>query len=120
MREIKFRCWWKVGKEMEYWGLADRNYYAVTDSKNNCVVMQYTGLKDKNGKEIYEGDLIVLWEDDVAGIGVGEVKYSDDSEIGGHYYIDDGAGGVLFEDLTKLEVAGNIYENKELLNDKKN
>lgn len=116
-REIKFRAWNKANKVMhldldptsspQYTSL---NLY-LDRIQTACVVMQYTGLKDKNGKEIYEGDLvfdedgeysktcIIEWSNDNAkffGISVFDDEVYDMDEICG-------------------EVIGNIYENPELL-----
>ena len=81
-------------------------------------LMQYTGLKDKNGKEIYEGDIIfdcdvIKWCDKCIGEQVfwGDVCHNCD----GDYSL----GEIVSEiDLTKIteEVIGNIYENPELFN----
>ena len=61
MREIKFRCWDKEAKcfipqlqlENIFWDIINNKY------KNRFILMQWTGLKDKNGKGIFEGDIVI-------------------------------------------------------------
>lgn len=71
--------------------------------RDDLVFLQYTGLKDKNGKEIYEGD---IWEDDEGYLG--EIK---DSNYG--WIVTDLDS--LYDCLAYGKVIGNIYENPELL-----
>ncbi len=88
------------------------NEYTYISPSNVC---QYTGLKDKNGVEIYEGSVVKMH--DFCGHNVGEVLhkyyYSHDeyapSTFGYH------VGNVLLTPDHDVEVIGNIYENKELL-----
>ena len=135
MREIKFRAWdnknkkWLLGYEyhnlggfsmfgetvlMGEWSntldmfLFERNGYKNTD----LIVMQYTGLKDKNGKEIYEGDLSknyykgewvileVVWNP----LGMWSVKWKDGYL--NNYHLNS----------QRMEIIGNIYQNPELIN----
>jgi len=61
MREIKFRAWDKTDKIMlqPYSGcISDGKVFMSCKSGNEFELMQYTGLKDKNDKEIYEGDIV--------------------------------------------------------------
>lgn len=106
---------------------------------NDIKLMQFTGLKDKNGKEIYEGDIVKIdvkeWDDDwiktLRGI-TGEVKWVEEGceYWAGLIWDEKYGGGVEFLKLigeedwnggeemsgNKLEIIGNIYENPKLIN----
>ena len=84
------------------------NVYRFEDEK--VKLMQYTGTKDKNNKEIYEGDIVILNDAEEENRCVVKYKY-------GSYILVDGD---LRENLSNvedrfLEVIGNIYENKNLM-----
>jgi uncharacterized phage protein (TIGR01671 family) len=119
MKEIKFRAWDKENKEIYN---DFHQTYMFTDSindDNDYILMQYTGLKDKNGKEIYEGD-IVRYKNDFAMLGEPKkTDYTVEFKQGQFYPFitreqTDSIGywRMMGEDV---EVIGNIYEDKELL-----
>jgi len=114
-REIKFRVWSTFHDKKEFIYL---NKFTSKDLKScdNWKVMQYAGLKDKNGKEIYEGDVVRIWADpkDYNGYKghnyIGVVEW-DEFILG--FILSDGHG---LKDFEFIEIVGNIYENPELLN----
>lgn len=115
MREIKFRAWDKKQECMDYdfyvhsnGGIFDkaRTSYDTPnieiEEENNFEIMQYTGLKDKNGKDIYEGDII---ENDTC---IYQIEFKDG-------LFRDTDGFLLCDIYDYSEIIGNIYENQELL-----
>ncbi len=127
MREIKFRAWDKNKSKMwshdmlfrmdcsnEYPFLAlIKGYYAsgMLDPKDNMdvTVMQYTGLKDKNGKGIYEGDEFHLGDPRITYT----VVWHDTGFMGKQNGASSFVG--LSHWKNRIEIIGNIYENPELL-----
>ena len=113
MREIKFRGWDKTSKKMVNWNeLLDmnlKNIFIMQEKDTGIVLMKYTGLHDKNGKEIYEGDIVKIQDE----LCIVEYNYNafclkviDQTKP---------YGWVDFL-VYKCEVIGNIYENADLLN----
>ena len=121
MRIIKFRVWddnLKVlytpemdKEEKNLWRIS-ANGGDFTNSYDNGILMQYTGLKDKNGKEIYEGDLIKINNDKIMKISWSERFASfiidRDGWAFSHWF-----GESL--NSSECEVIGNIHKNPELL-----
>lgn len=135
MREQKFRVWHKENEEymngydvlLKYDGSVISRYTLAvfdTDMPVNVIIEQYTGLKDKNGKEIYEGDVV---EQFVCGVKnfkgkkcgrrtVWQVRWNEEECCFELHYL----SGSLFGDSMmalgeEYEVIGNIHENFELL-----
>jgi len=126
MREIKFRAWNEGHKKMfEVLSLFPPLNRLQLQGQNNAIplycvkLMQYTGLHDKNGKEIYEGDIIKttffdFYNGKAFKANIGHTCYGD----GCYFIMTDGhSSNILFRSLTadNLEVIGNIWENPELL-----
>jgi len=124
MREIdvRFRAWDKKNKKMVNvrqinWNDRGEIEYINGDEASNFVLMQYTGLKDKNGREIYEGD-IVKWQSVYVGVYVTEVGVVDFQHgcFGIKYKSHNGTNVFWsFTGKEDLEVIGNIYESPELI-----
>ena len=126
-REIKFRSWFENSKTMSLnFSLEDALKHEV-DYVGDCVFMQYTGLKDRNGIEIYDGDIITFHSDDDLedyGEEYWEVKFQNSTPVAWYSeneyrYLDRGIDSFSCEipEDWEINVVGNIYENKELRND---
>lgn len=108
MRDIRFRAW--DGKNMFY------NWINLAVVGTNFELMQFTGLIDKKGKEIYEGDIVQVKKDDWWRPSI-EFGWSKDDEYGwlmnykGQKHLITGVDRVA----ERFEVIGNIYENPDLL-----
>lgn len=136
MREIKFRAWDKtvnkmvdigemvVGLTTTAWikNAADDTSHMIVHGESG-EFMQFTGLKDKNGKEIYFGDILAtsndgkdgadVWKIETFGFTVIQEKHGELGVSFSNWAMDDNDNGVYWRDY--VEVIGNIYENPELL-----
>lgn len=136
MKEIRFRAWDTKRKQMWWFDLLWGNtaspgegwtgaLESPSENKrtsngrdnrtqidlNDKIIMQYIDLKDKNGKEIYEGDIIDLWGNYIVAFEVGcfGLQHPTNSNFISFADADNS------ERPIKLEIIGNIYENPELL-----
>ena len=123
MREIKFRAW--NGRAMEYGGFSVHACGGVVGSSLGKVedackdVMQYTGLKDKNGKEIYEGD-ILEWRNHFLEVLWGSCGWVLKSKVFSRFGLKGRQPCSEINTmgyLKKSVVIGTIYENPELIGD---
>ncbi len=125
MREIKFRYWYPESKVVVYPKGEDTfDRLVMSNRGEEYSAMQYTGLKDKNGKEIYEGDILRHYNE-FASLGepkefVREVKWDTYYGAGWNFGLSykDGEKRWSYPQPGDCEVIGNIYENPELLEEK--
>ena len=121
MKEIKFRAWDKENKKMVYSGTDDFWFMSFDNESigilgchniggdpdttiDSFELMQFVGLTDKNGKKIYEGDIVSS-----SNKGIKKVFWS---KLDCQFAID----GTYLYRMADIEIIGNIYENPELLN----
>lgn len=115
MRVLKFRAWDnRYGGHMISWPEIRENMNFLVLNTEGIIATQYTGLKDKNGVEIYEGDIVKHW---FAEPSLWEVVFGN-----GTFYLKliKSPNKAEFDSLSieaalGNEVIGNIYENPELL-----
>lgn len=120
MREIEFRAYQPEAKgDLKWWSwqeLRESDLNTIFRHPERYHLMQYTGLKDKNGVKIFEGDIvrhisigrkstyIVAWD-----VGSGAFHYKPTKGTGGYRMFVNGSG------FAPYEIIGNIYDNPDLL-----
>lgn len=126
MRKLKFRAWngYRILKDKELRedaellytkaGSSDQYMYDILlPNSKDLILMQYTGLKDRNGKDVYEGDILRHFkrEKDIL------LKIETSPSHGVYAELNHGMKRLIGRENTHLyyEVIGNIYENPELL-----
>ena len=130
-RQIKFRVWDKHTKKMWQW--EDHNAFDTEKGSikrwfedKDFIVMQFTGAKDQNGKEIYEGDILEIdkenwaFEEHCPSRNIVIVKWNDEDcaldawvQEDDEYYAE-WHGNIMSQNFSELKIIGNIYQNKKI------
>lgn len=134
-REIKFRAWLKEEKKMvivETIDFSEKSiqylekneiidaYFLRTEFLEDVELMQYTGIKDKNGKEIYEWDIVKILKLEGYGEYCDQVEYTAKIEhCISEFRLQPLNLRLSDESIVEIEVIGNIFENKNLLEENK-
>lgn len=127
MRDIKFRFWDNLKKEF----VLNKRFYLEKDQsflqhELGITIQQYTGLKDRNTKEIYEGDIVkYIGEDDLIYHLPGSISIGEYFTHGKEFFhfgvrmkridMQDCYFGISLKDSMEYEILGNIFENPDLL-----
>lgn len=112
MRKLRFRAW--DGKSMKLAFDLSQNPKYWWEENKDYPLMQYSGVKDSEGIDIYEGDIVKGYFEDLGEeIGLVVFKQGFQIEIEGIENLDDVSGWL--EHAKKIEIIGNIYENPDLI-----
>jgi uncharacterized phage protein (TIGR01671 family) len=126
-RKLKFRAWDKLNKSFIYSDTGHQEHYILTlngrfqnlqngSGGDEYVVQQFTGLKDKNGKDIYEGDMLNFSINNTVELGDADIMDYKNQDV---HYSEEYASFMFGEDgftpldriiMTSIEVVGNIFE----------
>jgi len=132
MREIKFRFWNKKKKLYDDYLFIDENGvvnemdYEFLIEREEIELEQYTGLNDKNNKEIYEGDILNFYYQDGSWFGFGVCYYDNDETMFRHSYHEVHDNEIEYDSQRPskrfwsnqsivCEIIGNVHENPELI-----
>lgn len=111
-REIKFRVWWKGQEKFDYID-SFKKFSSYSFPLDWCIIQQYTGLKDKNEKEIYEGDIVSIYKKGMKTHLYETVQYCEELAVFNicSWKMSEKILGYDFS----FEINGNIFENPELI-----
>lgn len=120
----RYRVWDKEEKKMIYDAEHTYDNYPVNISSFGAIldlpslydVMQYTGIKDANSNRVFEKDIVRITTTQTGKTRIGEVIYYKDNACFLIETTNEDYFTFMSCDITRIEVLGNIYENKELLN----